>query len=66
MGHYVHQYQDRIPVKEIATYMGRNLARVLEEHDRVIVVAHSMGDLAIRDFLIRNTTYVTKVPSHPE
>jgi pimeloyl-ACP methyl ester carboxylesterase len=58
---YVHQYQDDIPIKKIATHMGIGLAPVFEAHDNVIVVAHSMGGIAIREFLMKNPVYARKV-----
>lgn len=58
---YVAQYPDSISVDEIGSFLKTDLGPVFEAHDRVYVVAHSMGGLAAREFLIKNRAYGTKV-----
>jgi predicted alpha/beta hydrolase family esterase len=58
---YVDQYQDDIPITKIATHMGIDLAEVFESHENVVVVAHSMGGLAVREFLFKNPQYAKKI-----
>ncbi len=58
---YVEQYQDDVPVHEVGNALRVDLDSVFEDYDRVFVVAHSMGGLVIRDYLIRNPKFGKKV-----
>jgi len=58
---YVEQYQDDITISEISNHMSLALGDVFESHDRAVVVAHSMGGLAIREFLLDHQSYAAKV-----
>ncbi len=58
---FVVQYQDRVPVHEISNYLKLGLDEVFNSHERVFVVAHSMGGLVMRDFLIQNPKAAAKV-----
>jgi pimeloyl-ACP methyl ester carboxylesterase len=49
---YVYQYQNRISVHDVANLMDLRLSDVLEKHKRVVFVAHSMGGLVVREYLI--------------
>lgn len=58
---YVAQYPDPISVDEIGSFLKTDLGPVFEAHERIYVVAHSMGGLAARAFLIKNPAYASKV-----
>jgi pimeloyl-ACP methyl ester carboxylesterase len=59
---YVADYQDRISIGDVATVMSNaDLGPVFAEHDHVVILAHSMGGLVARQFLIDNPALVTKV-----
>lgn len=66
---YVYQYPTSafgqcLPITDIANNMRTHLknANVFSEHEQVVFLAHSMGGLVARQFLLRNREAVNKVP----
>jgi predicted alpha/beta hydrolase family esterase len=60
---YVEDYQDRISIEDIAAKMLVDLKDVFKDHSQIVFVAHSMGGLVVREFLIQNQQYAKKVPA---
>lgn len=66
---YVHQYPTNVfgqclPITDLANTMRTHLKNdnVFSEHEQVVFLAHSMGGLVVRQFLLRNREAVDKVP----
>lgn len=69
---YVHEYTTNLfgnclPVTDLANNLRLHLknARVFDDHEQVIFLAHSMGGLVVRQFLLRNRDskdIIDKVP----
>ena len=58
---YVADYQDRISIEDIAAKMLVDLKDVFKKHSQIVFVAHSMGGLVVREFLIQNPQYTQQV-----
>ena len=66
---YVYQYETRLfggclPISDIANNMRMYLKNddVLADHEQVVFLAHSMGGLVVRQFLLRNREDANKIP----
>ncbi len=59
---FVDQYEDSIPISAVAAQLSVSLSPVFDAHKKVVVVAHSMGGLVIREFLLGQPSYTSKVP----
>jgi predicted alpha/beta hydrolase family esterase len=58
---FVADYSDRISIEAIAAKMRVDFEDVFKRHSRIVFVAHSMGGLVVREFLIQNPEYAPKV-----
>jgi predicted alpha/beta hydrolase family esterase len=58
---FVADYSDRISIEAIAAKMRVDLTDVFKRHSHVVFVAHSMGGLVVREFLIQNQEYIPQV-----
>jgi pimeloyl-ACP methyl ester carboxylesterase len=62
---YVYQYEDGVGIAELVPSMFQLLGEVngvLESHKQVAFVAHSMGGLVVREFLLQYSQLASKVP----
>jgi hypothetical protein len=66
---YVYEYPtklfgDCLPITDLANNMRLHLknSNVFEDHEQIIFLAHSMGGLLVRQFLLRNRDIAQKVP----
>lgn len=66
---YVYEYPtgllgDCLPITDLANNMRAHLKNdnVLTDHEQVVFLAHSMGGLIIRQFLLRNREEAEKIP----
>ena len=66
---YVYQYETRLfgdclPITDLANNMRVHLKNddVLADHEQVVFIAHSMGGLVVRQFLLRNREDANKIP----
>lgn len=66
---YAYQYPTSafgqcLPITDLANHMRTHLKNdgIFSEHEQVVFLAHSMGGLVTRQFLLRNREMVNKVP----